>query len=40
MNNAINTQKADGHGGTMLTFTDNTRIDLVGITKVTARYFI
>jgi subtilisin-like proprotein convertase family protein len=37
--NAINGQKSDGHGGIMLTFTDNTRIDLVGITKVTTSYF-
>ncbi len=39
MNNAINTQKADGHGGVILTFTDNTGIDLVGIAKVTSGYF-
>lgn len=39
MSSAINTQKSDGHGGTMLTFTDNTRIDLLGITKVTSNYF-
>jgi subtilisin-like proprotein convertase family protein len=39
MNSAINAQKSDGHGGTMLTFTDNTRIDLVSITKVTSSYF-
>jgi subtilisin family serine protease len=39
MSSAINAQKSDGHGGTMLTFTDNTRIDLLGINKVTSNYF-
>ena len=38
-NNAINTQKSDGHGGTMVTFTDTTRLDMVGITKVTTSFF-
>jgi subtilisin-like proprotein convertase family protein len=37
--NAINAQKSDGHGGTTLTFSDNTRIDLVGIAKATSSYF-
>jgi subtilisin-like proprotein convertase family protein len=39
MSNAINTQKSDGHGGTLLTFTDNTRLDMVGISKVTSSLF-
>ncbi|MDB5403272.1 MAG: hypothetical protein JWQ55_5290 [Rhodopila sp.] len=39
MTNAINTQKSDGHGGTLLTFTDRTQIDLLGITKATSSYF-
>lgn len=36
---AISADKSDGHGGTMLTFSDNTRIDLLGVAKVTSSYF-
>ena len=36
---AISTDKSDGHGGTMLTFSDNTRINLLGVAKVTSSYF-
>jgi hypothetical protein len=39
MNIAINTQESDGHGGTILTFFDDTRIDPFGIMKVTSNYF-
>ena len=36
---AINTDKSDGHGGTLLAFSDNTRIDLLGVAKVSSSYF-
>lgn len=39
MTAAINGQKSDGHGGTLLTFADNTRIDLLGLAKVTTSAF-
>ncbi len=37
--NAINGQKSDGRGGTLLTFADNTRIDLLGVAKASSGYF-
>jgi subtilisin-like proprotein convertase family protein len=36
---AVAAQKSDGHGGTILTFADNTRIDLLSVAKVTTSYF-
>lgn len=39
MSAAINGQKSDGHRGTLMTFADNTRIDLPGIAQVTSSYF-
>ena len=36
---AINADKSDGHGGTLLTLSDNTRIDLLGVAKVTSLMF-
>ena len=36
---AISGQKPDGHGGTLLAFADNTRVDLLGIAKVTSAFF-
>jgi subtilisin-like proprotein convertase family protein len=36
---AISGQKSDGHGGTVLTFADNTRIDLLSVAKVTTGFF-
>ncbi len=38
--NAVNTQTVDGRGGTMLTFSDNTHIDLLGVGHVTSSYFV
>ncbi|MGD0102904.1 MAG: S8 family serine peptidase [Rhodopila sp.] len=39
MRSAITRDKSDGHGGTLVTFSDDTRIDLLGITKVTSSDF-
>jgi len=36
---AVGADKSDGHGGTILTFSDNTRIDLLGVGKVAAGAF-
>ncbi len=36
---AIDADRPDGRGGTLLTFADNTRIDLLGVAKVSSSYF-
>ena len=36
----INSQKPDGKGGDLVTLSDNTRLDLLGISHVTASDFV
>lgn len=37
---AVATETSDGHGGSMLRFSDNTRLDLVGVSSVSRSVFV